>query len=384
MSQVVNKVAGYTVASALVLAAAGQAQAIGFTASGTTVDLYGYARLNAAYDLDEDVASEFGAQAGSFDEVNAGDAEDDEVSGHFGADAVQSRLGVDVAHESGVHVKVEGDFRPGNLRIRQAYGEYRGILAGQTWSNFNSFVGFTSALDFDALAGSAGLQNRTAQLRYTTGDFSVSLEEPNSSILDIGASSVAEANEKTGLPALTARYESSAGPLDYSVAGLVKTVETDDGGSVDDSATGGAVFSAVTYHVTSMISLQGVLTYSDGANSYLYRSGDDFGAADAYYANGSLETISGYGGTVGASFQTGNGSFNVGYGMVTNDWDDAEDDGLAVGNEHETNSNIIVNYQWTPVENVMYGVEYHRLMVEEVDGDEGDANRVMFAAQYSF
>tara|TARA_R100000353_G_scaffold142930_1_gene102118 strand:+ start:292 stop:522 length:231 start_codon:yes stop_codon:yes gene_type:complete len=76
----------------------------------------------------------------------------------------------------------------------------------------------------------------------------------------------------------------------------------------------------------------------------------------------------------------------VGYGLVEVDWDDAESDlgSAIVADKSETNSAIMANYQWTPVQNVMMGVEYQFLSRENVDGTDGDANRILFAAQYNF
>lgn len=367
--------------AAMVLGLATQASAIELNPGSIDAELYGYARMNAVYDIDEDIG--ISTQAGSFDKVNTGAAEDNEITGHFDADAVQSRLGVKVTTEQGVKVVVEGDFRGnggGDLRLRHAYGEYMGVLLGQTWSNFNSFVGNTSVLDFDALAGNAGLQGRVTQARYTTGPLSVSLEDNVTSILNSAGT------DKNSLPTLTARFENASGPLSLSAAALLHQVEYDTG-TQDDQAIGYAVFGAAKFAVTDTVSLQGAVTYSDGANSYLYRSGDNFGAADAYIdGNGDLQSISGYGGTIGVGVDVGPGSINAGYGWVTNDWDDAEDDlgAATVGDEHETNSNAMLNYMWSPVKNVTMGVEYAYFMVDKQNGDDGDASRIMFAGQYNF
>lgn len=380
-------------AAVAILGVAAQANAVSFDAGGYETSVYGYARLNASYDIDSNQASPFGTRSGSYGGlVNNDDAPD----GHFGADAVQSRLGVSTTSPEGVNVTVEGDFRPGNLRLRHAFGEYNGVLMGQTWSNFSSFVGFTSTLDFDSLPGLSGLQGRTAQARYTTGALSFSLEDPQNSIVTGGLDgngdpAVLSVGTKDSLPAITARLEDSQGGLSYSAAVLAHQVGYDDG-STDESSMGFAVFGALKMALSDMITIQGNLTFSDGANSYLYRSGEDFGAPSAYVdANGDVETISGYGGTVGAGFNLGDGrSINVGYGIVTVDWDDAEDDaadaGLAgaVAGQSETNSAIMANYQWTPVNNVMMGVEYQFLKRENVSGDDGDASRILFAAQYNF
>lgn len=376
-------------AAAAVFGVAGQAGAVNFKAGDYDMSVYGYARFNASYDVDSNQA--LSTRSGSY----AGLAGNDNApEGHFGADAFQSRIGVKTTSPEGVMINIEGDFRGGGggtLRLRHAYGSYNGVLAGQTWSNFNSFVGNTSTLDFDSLPGNAGYQSRTPQIRYTTGPLSVSLEDPQNSIYDPnpGAANTGDLAEsaKDGLPTITARLEDSAGGLSYSAAVLAHQVGYDTG-AADESSMGFATFVAAKMAVTDMITIQGALNYTDGANSYLYRSGDNFGAASAYVdpANGDVETISGYGGTIGAGINLGGGrSINIGYGMVQVDWDDAEADGVAgVANQSETNSAIMANYQWTPVKNVMMGVEVQRLSRENVSGTDGDASRLLFAAQYNF
>ncbi|WP_432210289.1 DcaP family trimeric outer membrane transporter [Marinobacter alkaliphilus] len=378
-----------------------QASAVNFKAGDYDLSLYGYGRLNASYDVDSNQA--LSTRSGSYAGL-AGN--DDAADGHFGADAFQSRIGLTTVSPEGVKVNVEGDFRGGgggSLRLRHAYGEYNGVLMGQTWSNFNSFVGNTSTLDFDSLPGLAGLQGRVAQARYTTGPLSVSLEDPQASL--IGATAVSApgvqvgvdgngdpifagrataSTQKESLPALTARMQDSAGGLSYSAAVLAHQVGFDDGTN-DDTAFGFATFVAAKMALTDMITIQGTLSYTDGANSYLYRSGENFGAASAYVNGNSLETISGYGGSVGAGLNLGGGrSINIGYGYVEVDWDDAVDDGIDVADESEKNQAVMANYQWTPIKNVMMGVEYQFLKRENVDGTDGDASRILFAAQYNF
>ncbi|WP_417530198.1 DcaP family trimeric outer membrane transporter [Marinobacter lipolyticus] len=376
--------------AAAVLGVAGQAGAVSFNAGDYDVSLYGYGRLNASYDVDSDQA--LSTRSGSFDGlVNNDDAPD----GHFGADAFQSRIGLVTTSPQGVKINVEGDFRGsggGSLRLRHAYGEYNGVLMGQTWSNFTSFVGNTATLDFDSMPGAAGYQSRTAQARYTSGPLSISLEDPQNSILengvdDDGDPAAVDPGKKDSLPALTVRLEDSSDGLSYSAAVLAHQVGYDTGAD-DESAVGFATFVAAKMALSDMITVQGSLSYTDGANSYLYRSGDNFGAASAYVdpASGDVETISGYGGTIGAGINLGGGrSINIGYGLVEVDWDDAEDDGLiGVSGQSETNSAAMANYKWTPVQNVMMGVEYQFLKRENVSGDDGDANRILFAAQYNF
>jgi len=363
-------------AAAAVFGMAGQASAVSFDAGGWNTSVYGYARLNASYDIDEDASSS--TRSFNYGAINVGADEDDEPTGYFGADAFQSRIGIKTTSPEGVTFNIEGDFRGGgggSLRLRHAYGSYNGILAGQTWSNFTSFVGNTSTLDFDSLPGLAGYQARTAQVRYTTGAFSVSAEDPQASYQNAGGA------EKDSMPALTARFEDSSGGLSYSAAVLMHQLSVDTG-TDDDSAFGFATFVAAKMAVTDMVTIQGTLSYTDGANSYLYRSGGPSAYVDG---SGSLETVSGYGGSIGAGFKLGGGrSINIGYGMVELDLDDGVDDGIIADTTTESVSAIMANYQWTPVKNVMMGVEYQYGSREVQNGDDGDASRLLFAAQYNF
>ena len=368
--------------AAVALGITGQAAAVGFSAGDAKVDIYGYARLNASYDIDEDISRASGTRSGDFSKVNTGAAEDNEVSGHFGADAVQSRIGVRTTLPNDVKVTVEGDFRTttSTVRLRHAYGQYKNWLLGQTWSNYTAFTGSTSVLEFDGVAGNAGLYSRTTQARYTTGGLSLAVEDSKASITE-GTASVAT---KQSIPTFTARYTGKSGPLAFSTAALVQQVGYDTG-TEDDAALGFAVFGSAKFGVSDTVSIQGNVNYTNGANGYLWRSGTNYYGEDAYVdANGNVETITGYSANLGTSIKAGPGTFNLVYGFTTMDWDDAVDDGLAVGEKHETNSNAFVNYQWSPVEQINLGVQYGHFQVEKVNGDDGDASRLMFAAQYNF
>ncbi|QBM18680.1 hypothetical protein MARI_28220 [Marinobacter sp. JH2] len=364
---------------ALLLGTASAASAVEIQTDDATVNIYGYARLNASYDINEDISKSTGTRSGDFSQVNTGSAEDDEASGYFGADAVQSRLGVTTTLTSGVKINVEGDFRGGTsggqFRLRHAYGQYKNWLVGRTWSNYNSFVGNTSVLEMDGVAGNAGLYNRTAQVRYTTGGLSLAVEDPKSKIE--GQPS------KTGFPTLTARYENKSGRLSYATSALLQEVGYDTG-SDDDSAIGFAVFTAAKFQLTDTVTIQGNVNYTDGANGYLWRSGTNYYGEDAYLNGDSVETIVGYSANLGTTIKVGPGSLSAVYGMTSMDWDDAADDGLDVNDKHERNTNAFLTYKWSPVKAVTLGVEYGRYEVKKVSGDEGDANRLMFAAQYNF
>jgi hypothetical protein len=91
------------------------------------------------------------------------------------------------------------------------------------------------------------------------------------------------------------------------------------------------------------------------------------------------------GGAIGASLALGGGrSVNAGYGTASADLDDAVRDTAITDAITDTNTMMFVNYQWKPVANVNMGVEYSYVETETQGGEDGDANRVLFLAQYSF
>jgi hypothetical protein len=249
-------------------------------------------------------------------------------------------------------------------------------------------VGNTSGLDFDGPPGLAGTQSRNEQIRYTTGALSLAIEQPFGSVGNgVDGNGAPETDDtKTGSPILSAKLEDSQGGLSYSAAVMAKQIAYDTG-TQDDSAIGYAAFIAGKIMLTDMFSVQGTIGFADGASSYVYRAGGNFGQYDGYVnpANGDLETVEAYGGALGASMNLGGGrSVNLGYGTATVDLDDAVADSGLSSNTTDTNTMIFLNYQWTPVESVKMGVEFANLETETQGGNDGDANRVMFLAQYSF
>ncbi|KAA8984447.1 DcaP family trimeric outer membrane transporter [Halospina sp. K52047b] len=374
--------------AAMILGTAGQANAVDFTAGSVEGSVYGFARVAASYDLDEDI-NPGGGRAANFSGITTGNA--DTSSGHFGMDTTTSRLGLSVTTPQDLKIVMETDFEGDNgdgakIRLRKAYGEYKGVLVGRTWSNYNSFVAFSPTLDFDAMPGATGTFFRTEQIRYTSGPVSVSLEEP----IVLGGG-VEGGTDKTASPVLTAKLADSMEGLSYATGVMAKQTAFDNASSNtpantdDDSAIGYGAFVAANMALTDAFSVNVTMNYADGANSYVYRAGGAFGQPDAYVDGGEVETIEAYAGTLGATMDFGGGqSVNAGYGTATSDLDDAVSAGALDPTDTDTNTMVFVNYKWTPVENVTMGVEFANLETETQGGNDGDANRLMYLAQYSF
>jgi len=366
-------------ASALALAAAGQASAVTMQAGDTELQVYGYASFKAAYDFNEDLGNAVYANLGDVGD-NSGNRD-----GYFHMSPKQSRLGFATSTETDngtVKTRIEGDmlgggYRQGSYRLRHAYGEWNGILAGQTWSNYNTFVGVTPTIDFDNNVGTPGSQFRNSQLRYTMGGFSVALEDAynstlSDSVVDQGGNTIAV---KHSLPDLSAKYEGAAGDLKYSVAGIVQRTESvADSGANSDAYTGMAGFAAASYALGATTTLNGAVNYSDGMGAYLVSAPGAYAKAD-----GSYETVKVTGGTVGIEQKMGMGSLNLSYGLSK-----VSDSDKIPGQSQKDLQTAFLNYMWSPVTNVTFGVEYGYFRVKDVNDNSESANRISFASQFNF
>lgn len=370
----------------------GPAMAVELEVGDTSVGIYGFARLDMLYDLGDVKSSSNGL--GDFIIFNNIEVEDRPTSsGTTNFHAYESRLGFKTTTptQSGDLVTVvEGDFfgsGGGEFRLRHAYGSWNGLAAGQTWTNFNTFIGSTPVLDFSGLLGRAGI-NRQGLIRYSKGGFNVSLEAPGGIVsgnsFDSGDSqpfpSILNADRKDTLPDFTVRYEPTlTGNLTYSVGGLIREVAFDDG-TASDSATGWGLFAASSYSFESGIIIRGQLTGGDGIGGYM--TGTPAPAAYRYENN--LNTISSWGGTAGFSYPIADGSINVAYSHVESDWDDALEDGLDVVSRDQNRQLSYVNYIWSPVSNVTYGAEIAYASRETTGSNSGDAFRLRGTVTYSF
>jgi hypothetical protein len=127
-----------------------------------------------------------------------------------------------------------------NPRIRHAFIKYKDVLAGQTWSTFMNTSAIPESADFaGATLGLVFI--RQAQIRYTMGNFQVSIENPetwggdtaNDSVPDV----VARYNLKgdwgnISFSALGRQLNTNLGnsetSIGASIAGRIKTIGKDD------------------------------------------------------------------------------------------------------------------------------------------------------------
>jgi len=346
----------------LFLCVGGTANAFPLENDVGSAELYGFVRLNAVSDFDRELGGP--AQEGSFKRLL------NPTESVVGFSANQSRLGIRISQESGLKVKVEGDFYNGDLRLRHAYGEFNSWRIGQFWSNTTGFFSLSPTLDFNGVAGNMGLSKRVSQIRYSNGSVKLSLEDPVTVVNGEPVSSK--------FPAGTVRIERESDRFGVSVAGMVKANRISNL-SMSDSKIAWGYFLGGSYFLNEKLEVRSAFNYSEGANSYLYQSNAD----DAYVnESGQLKNLTGYGGSLGVSYGLGEGqSINASAGLVNVDWKGGEEKSLS---EAKRNWNVLLNYSWYPVEKVMMGIEVSHWNTELVSGQSESALRLMYSAQYNF
>ncbi|NAW34121.1 DcaP family trimeric outer membrane transporter [Halomonas alimentaria] len=391
------KQASVFTASALALAVASASHAVDFEVGDTKASVYGYAKLDIIYDVDADLGNSIGHKNIALDGKESQD-------GHFNMHAYQSRIGFQTTTPvsgSDLVTRIEGDFYGdggGSFRLRHAYGSWGGILAGQTWTNFYGFVAGTPTVDFTGPPG-VGNQARQPQLRYTTGNFSMAIEDPDTlggSEDTINATQVSEDVAKSQLPDVTARYTDTSGPFKYSASAVLRHLEYDADADTtatvdDDSAFGWGIALEGAMDVTEALTLRAGVTHGDGIGGYMNVSPQ---TSPAYLdTNGDLETLESTGGTIGASIKAGPGAINASYNVSTVDLDDAnntgtDSNGNPIGNytdsANDTFETAYLNYIWSPAERIKYGIEASWSSRETKGGEDGDAVRIQGMVMYSF
>ncbi|MBU2874667.1 DcaP family trimeric outer membrane transporter [Marinobacter salexigens] len=362
---------------------ASQVPAVGFSAGDSKVNIYGFAKLNMIHDVDNRLGTYATLGAIDLDSV-------DSVTGHTQFDASHSRLGVRTDTETkhgNVTSVIEGDFNTpggaGPFRLRHAYLQFNGIMAGQNWTNFGTFVGNTPTLDHLGQPGQ-GAMLRQPQLRYTTGGLSVALEQGGAWRGGVaGSANVAiQPVAKESLPDLTLRYQAVLSGAQIGASAVVRQLEYfDQVTNEEESAFGWGVNLEASAPVTDILTVRGSLTAGDGMGGYQYLNP----ASPAYVdLSGDVETIESIGGTLGLSAKAGVGTLNLGYGLSTADLDDAVRAGALVGDANDTFESIYLNYMWSPVQGIRYGIETGLHSRETQAGEKGDAVRLQAQLMYSF
>jgi len=195
--------------------------------------------------------------------------------------AKETRLSIDIRGPAEGHelrLYVEGDFYGSGsaFRMRHAYGTWRGLLAGQTWSTFVDEDNLPRTIDFESPTAFALV--RQAQLRYTRKydwfTWAVAVEDNKSTIV---APADIPGRAEFPSPDFATRFRfdfdkghimtaAFVGAARFRAADLPDTDNFDDP-EPDTVTLWGTVLSA-NFSTVGRDTVYGVVTYGDGIGRY--------------------------------------------------------------------------------------------------------------------
>ena len=295
--------------------------------------------------------------------------------------ARETRLTLDMRgpiEGSELRMYVETDFYgSGNvIRLRQAFGSYKGLMAGQAWSTFVDDANFPNTIDFEAPMAFPSI--RQAQVRYTrkvgaTTSWSVALED-NKSTVETPANIAGKAEFPMPDLVTNVRFTGARGHVFVSgFLGRARFRPAD--GETDDATLWGSMVSA-RLKTFGKDYVYAQFTYGDGVGRY--RGAAATAVPDE---NGHLQAVGLVGVMAGYDhYWSANVSSNAVFSLATG----PEESYYKPAFNKDLNYGAVNLLYWFLPNRAWAGVEYLYGRREVVSGDEGTANRIQFAVRFNF
>ncbi len=266
-----------------------------------------------------------------------------------------------------------------NPALRRAYLTWNNWLFGQDWSTFQNLGAIPETLDFVAFPSEGTVFSRQPQIRYTSGGFSVALENGETTVLGVGATG------DNRLPDLTMRYVFKAGAAELALAGLLRQLTIDN----PEAAGPPAVSARDDNQFGGGLSFSGKLPLGTGDLRFMFTGGEGIGryialgtASDAVAdADGALEPISVLAGYVAYRHPW---SPQWRSNLVLSHFSADNDVALTGSGVTKQVQSVAVNLLYSPVTKVTFGVEYRHAEREVESGADGALDRLQFSAKYVF
>ena len=186
--------------------------------------------------------------------------------------AKETRLSIDIRGPAEGHelrMYVEGDFYGSGsaFRMRHAYGTWRGLLAGQTWSTFMDEDNLPRTIDFESPTAMAII--RQAQLRYTwkfgAATAAVAVED-NKSAINVPEGVDGRAEFPSPDFAGRLRFDFSNGHVMTSAFGGAARFRPT--GEDPDTVTLWGWMLSANFETVGRDTIYGVITFGDGIGRY--------------------------------------------------------------------------------------------------------------------
>lgn len=378
------------------------AQEDGFTVGNTTITMGGYIKLDTIVVRTSD-GSLIAEQLRDFyinGTTPVGDRPSEEsVTMHAKTSRFSFRTATDLGTGTPLTGLLEMDFGPGremlngtsttnrsSVNLRHAFFQYGGWGFGQTWSTALYGPAMTETLDFFGLTEGMPSQ-RTPQIRYTTGPFTISLERPTTTAqvsgTDTSLASLKDEFTESLFPDLVTRYTFQAGSAQLALTGLLRQLEVDGTVSntfasatptLDETEVGYGIGVAGNVPLSDATSLKFMALGGSGVGRY---TGLAFTPDVEVADDGSdMEAVNHVGFNVGLAHRLNSKwRTNLGFGR---EYADVDGEKLS-----ESSWSATANLLYSPVKAFTVGVEVIHGVRELVDGTDGSQTRLQFSARYN-
>ncbi len=391
--------------------------------SETSLRVYGFAELNMVHELKGDNSDSDYSTFLPYAPLDGSPQAN--KTGRDYLTARTSRFGIEASTPTKygpLGIKIEGDFnndpRTGNsavssgttaaniftqqatnsydFRLRHAYGQFGGLLIGQTWSTFMDVDNSPETVDFNGPIGSTFI--RQPQIRYTyptkdNGSFTVAAENAVSYVLvpgDNGDGTFSPTVSTSGfshVPDFVGRWDRGFDWGAISVRGVTTEHRLEDGAAISVSRRGYGLAASGLYKTMGDDFMTWAVTGGTGIGRYFnYIEGAFYDAANnKILMEKALGVVLGYQHKQSDSLRF-DGS--VGYQRdYDNEYTDfaranALDSGRFGINRSVWQSHLGVI--WNPVKGVDLGAEYILGRRRTLAGETGDMSRFDLSAKYNF
>ncbi|HAS13701.1 MULTISPECIES: DcaP family trimeric outer membrane transporter [Idiomarina] len=264
-----------------------------------------------------------------------------------------------------------------NPRLRHAFLKYGKWTFGQTWSNFQDLNILAESVDFIGITDGI-IFNRQAQIRYTSGGFSASIENPETTVTPVGGGRIISSDGFA--PDVTFKYTGKTDNLTWQASALLRQLTYDVSQTGDDETTFGYGVSFGAKYTFGMDDIRASVTTGSGLGRYLGLNTWNGAYIDS---NGELEAID----STGVSFAyrhfwSEKLRSNVVY---SRGWADNDGEVLALaGDMTEYTQRLAFNLMYSPASNLTFGAEISKANRETEASVDGDLNRLQLMAMYKF
>ena len=274
----------------------------------------------------------------------------------------------------------QGDERISNSyapRVRHAFVTYNKWLFGQTWMTFFNVGALPENLDFVGPAESS-LFGRQAMIRYTSGNWQIAAENPETTITPYGGGGRIVADDNK-VPDLVLRYNLKGDWGAFTAAGIVRQLRYENQlAGISDSESGWGISLSGKFVFGNKDDFRWMASTGSGMGRYIGLNTANGAVLDG---DGNLHAIDSTG--VFGSYRhlwsdKWRSNFTIGYLTVDNDTDLT---GMSV-TKNATSYHI--NAIYSPLPKLDFGLEFMYADLEIESGLDGNLSRFQFSAKYAF